>query len=364
MNRIRGCLKGLKQHVVPVRFHCLLGTRLGDDWLLSSHTSCTKTGSARATLSVYTPAISFSTKNVHDSVKQQTGQEQRPQLLQQIASDTRGLNVERTLRTNWSGVGPPRFWKKVEVAALISSEIGRPAEHVYCLKVDGKTLCLSPQQPLLAPTLPLALALLYEWDRQSERLRPALMPLTRLLAKSLSVDDSCRALYVREILEHFGADSLCFLEHAHASLLARQERLWRPLRENASQVLGVPIKVTAELATAGIQSDFALQRMQEYLDQLDLWSLVALHSIACLSKSAIIGLNIQQGRISTEEAVLAGRCVEDWQADLYGVVEGEHDVDRAFLRANLGAASVLCRLARAYPETFANASSRVCREHV
>ncbi|KAK4533250.1 hypothetical protein CCYA_CCYA16G4132 [Cyanidiococcus yangmingshanensis] len=267
--------------------------------------------------------------------------------------------VERLLQTNRSGVGMPRFWKKFTILETAAAKKLCPTSAVYNVSFDGNMLYSTPSRPLFVPTLPLTLALLHEWERHPERLRPASMPLTRLLAKSVELDHSQQSICRQEILEYFQMDSVCFLDSSHESLLEKQKLLWSPLREFVSELLGTKIEITEEVVVRGIQTKAAIKSMQRYVAKLDPWSLVAFHSIACLSRSAIIGLNVQRCNISIEHALHAARCVEDWQADHNGVVEGEHDVDRAFLGSSIGAASIVCRMAHIYPAAFATASDLV-----
>jgi ATP synthase F1 complex assembly factor 2 len=169
---------------------------------------------------------------------------------------------------------------------------------------------------------------------------------------------------MQEILEYFQTDSVCFLENRYSSLFETQMHLWGPLRDSASHILGVRVETTEKLVSGNIQTERAAKCLQRYLEELDVWSCAAFHSITSWSKSAVIALNVQHGSISAEQAVRAARCVEDWQSHRYGFVEGEHDVDRAFLGVSIGAASILCRMAKIHPNTFARASDLLRSTHI
>lgn len=58
----------------------------------------------------------------------------------------------------------------------------------------------------------------------------------------------------------------------------------------------------------------------------------------------VVGLNVYFGRVGYEDAVWAARVEEEFQIDLWGMVEGGHDIDRADMRVRVSAAGMALRL--------------------
>ena len=77
---------------------------------------------------------------------------------------------------------------------------------------------------------------------------------------------------------------------------------------------------------------------------MDDWRLSALESLTATCRSLVIALAAASGRISPEAALIAARVEEEYQAEVWGMVEGGHDVDRADHRARIAGAVAFLRL--------------------
>ena len=82
----------------------------------------------------------------------------------------------------------------------------------------------------------------------------------------------------------------------------------------------------------------------DVLDKLDPLSLNSVFQSAVCSKSAAISLAVIHGHISIEEAVRASRIDEDYQTQHFGVVEGAHDLDEAYLYSVFSTAKTITNL--------------------
>lgn len=60
-----------------------------------------------------------------------------------------------------------------------------------------------------------------------------------------------------------------------------------------------------------------------------------------------MALNVFYGRLGFEDAVWTARVEEEFQIDLWGMVEGGHDIDRADLRVRIASSCMLLRLLKA-----------------
>jgi ATP synthase F1 complex assembly factor 2 len=87
-----------------------------------------------------------------------------------------------------------------------------------------------------------------------------------------------------------------------------------------------------------------------YLHQLDIWHLTALHSIATETKSLLIALAALDDGFSEMDdinyVINAGRVEEEFQIENWGLVEGGHDYDRLNASITIGAARVMLDMIR------------------
>merc|ERR1711990_1204284 len=67
--------------------------------------------------------------------------------------------------------------------------------------------------------------------------------------------------------------------------------------------------------------------VDQYLQSLCPWRLGALYLCTSSTKSLVISTALAAGHINSEEALKAARVEEDYQTELWGVVEGGHDWD-------------------------------------
>lgn len=68
--------------------------------------------------------------------------------------------------------------------------------------------------------------------------------------------------------------------------------------------------------------------------------------MAICSKSSSIALSLIHGHISIEEAVRSARIDEDFQTERFGMVQGAHDLDEAYLYSVFSTAKNIVNLAQ------------------
>eukprot|EP00166_Cyanidium_caldarium_P000740 ctg_129.g95 len=270
---------------------------------------------------------------------------QRPRCLARAAGQVPAQGGPR-FSDQCAGIGQRRFWETCRLLRL--ADEASPGK--YAVALDGHWLVTPAGRRLLLPGLPLALGVGLEWEAQRERIQPFMMPLTRLAVVATDLDGEAREVFTRELLEFLHTDTVCFGSTEPESLRVHQDRLWRPLLQHMHARYGMHLQQTRGQVTGGGQSELVLQRMREWLDSTDHWTLTGLHSAACAAKSLVIALALRDGVLDSSGALAAARCDEDWQCERYGFVEGDHDVDRALLGVTYGAASVLFRALEGVPE--------------
>jgi chaperone required for assembly of F1-ATPase len=84
--------------------------------------------------------------------------------------------------------------------------------------------------------------------------------------------------------------------------------------------------------------------VKEILDQMDFMTLNCVFQVVNSCKSAAVALLLIHGHISVEQGVRASRIDEDFQTSLFGVVQGAHDLDEAFLYTQFATAKNIINL--------------------
>jgi chaperone required for assembly of F1-ATPase len=76
-------------------------------------------------------------------------------------------------------------------------------------------------------------------------------------------------------------------------------------------------------------------------------TLNAIFQVTICAKSAIIALSLLHGNhITIDQAVRLARIEEDFQTKYFGVVEGAHDLDEAYLYSVFSSARTILNLAQ------------------
>ncbi len=183
--------------------------------------------------------------------------------------------------------------------------------------LDAKPLKTPGRSGLKVPTLALAEAILAEWDRQSDTIEPATMPLTGLAyAATDRVAPDPRA-FAAGLAAFAETELLCYRAEAPADLVARQAATWNPLLAWARSRYDVDFIVTAGIVHVA-QPPATLARIAAAFAAFDAFRLAALHPVVTISGSAVIGLAVAEGRLDADAAYAAGQLDELWQAEQWG----------------------------------------------
>ena len=84
--------------------------------------------------------------------------------------------------------------------------------------------------------------------------------------------------------------------------------------------------------------------MNNIIHRFDPLTLNSFFQIATAAKSSTIPTLLLHNKISIEEAVRAARMDEDFQTESFGVVEGAHDLDEAYLYSVFSTAKSIINL--------------------
>jgi chaperone required for assembly of F1-ATPase len=204
---------------------------------------------------------------------------------------------------------PLRFYTDVATAE---------AEGGWVVKLDGRLLRTPGGLPLAAPTQALAEVVAGEWRGQGERIDLASMFATRLAHVALDRTPDTRAELIDEAARYAETDLVCHLAEGPAELVGRQEAYWAPLRAWSAAALGVRlVPVTGIMAPRQPAESFAAIR--RHAGGLDDFRLTGLVYGVSLFGSAVLGLAVEQRRLTAAEAFEISRIDEAFQASQWGV---------------------------------------------
>ena len=213
---------------------------------------------------------------------------------------------------------PKRFYKDVSVVK---------AENGYSIQLDGRPVRTPKKLPLIVPTRPLADAIAEEWVAQTERIDPAMMPLSKLAITAIDGVTGSMDEVAADIVRFAGSDLLCYRAEAPAALAEAQALAWDPILRWVEAETGARF-LLAEGVMPVTQGREALSRFGDLVAPFDAYALTALHVMTTLTGSAFLALAAAKGRLSAEEAWSAAHIDEDWQIARWGV-----DVEAADRRA-------------------------------
>lgn len=201
-----------------------------------------------------------------------------------------------------------RFYKNV---AVVETPQG------FSLLLDGKPIKTPARRDLSLPTLALAEALAQEWHSQGSKIEPASMPLTRLVNTVVDGVGAHREEMVAAILRFGESDLLSYRAEAPQALAQRQ-RQWDAYLSWAAELYGVQLKVTVGIGHVA-QPPEALAALKDAITAQDDYALAALHVLASVTGSLVLGLAVLEGKLSAAEAFNLSRLDEAYQAEQWGL---------------------------------------------
>ncbi len=216
--------------------------------------------------------------------------------------------LEDLMRDRFERPMPKRFYETVAL-----SEEGPP----FAVLLDERPVKTPMKRLLALPTRPLAEAVAEEWRRQSKRVRPFTMPLTRLCNAAIDHLPQQKTATIARLVNMAAHDMLCYRADHPSELAARQKDLWDPVVAWAESVLGEPLKVTFGILPI-TQSQSMLAALHRKLEELDAFALVAVAAMAELTHSPILALAVLAGVVAPKNAWNAANVEEDWNIAQWG----------------------------------------------
>ena len=212
----------------------------------------------------------------------------------------------------------------------------------FTVHLDQRPLRTPKGASLVVPSARLAKAIAGEWAAQGERIAPHSMPLTGLACTAIDLVAARRAEVIAEIADYGATDAICYRVERPPELVARQDRVWQPLVEWASEDFGATLSVTTSILPQP-QPDEALAALRRKVEGHDDLPLAALATAVKAAGSLVVGLALTQGRIDGDGAFEAAELHESYQIDAWGE-DPEETRRRAEVRRDLDAAARLLGL--------------------
>lgn len=210
-----------------------------------------------------------------------------------------------------------KFYKVVET---------KPLENGFGIFLDGRALKTPAKHALLLPSFTAAQIIAAEWDTQIDEIKPASMPLTRLVNVAIDRTPNTRGAIIDEVAKYATSDLTCYRVSAPQKLAAEQAKHWDPVLEWAAQDLGIKLKPAID-SLALIQSESEIEKVKSTAQNLDDLRLTILGFLVSLTGSAVLGFALLHGAIDANSCFAAIRIEEEHNAQIWG--HDYEDLDKA-----------------------------------
>ncbi|GMG55919.1 unnamed protein product [Ambrosiozyma monospora] len=296
-----------------------------------------------------------------------------------------------------------KFWEKVSAQQ-------DPVSGTYHIKLDKQTIKTPLGYNLTIPKNKAALAhlLVVEWQSLPDlAIKPYLVPLTSLVSRCIDlemvqgkaqaqaqaqaqagqekledgdegvtvpIDDKEREMIAKiggdltaiktQLLRYLDTDTLLVFapeKDCDGELRKRQEETYRPIIQSMEAFLtkfsDAETKEPLKLSFLDADKDGMRGNLQpadvraaalNYLNSLDIWSLVALENATLVGKSFLTGISLlrmcdveDSYDVGLEEIATAATLETVVQTGIWGEVEDTHDVNKVDIRRSLAAASIV-----------------------
>ncbi|HEY8571369.1 ATP12 family chaperone protein [Phenylobacterium sp.] len=206
---------------------------------------------------------------------------------------------------------PRRFYKSVEA---VEDDGG------FGIALDSRRLRTPKGLPLVLPTRALADEIAGEWAAQGETIEMAQMHATRLANTAIESVPQAREATADSVANFAGSDLLCYFAEDPQSLLQRQQAAWEPVLQRAEAELGLSFVRAAGIVHQA-QPEASIEKVRALATSLDDFALAGLAFCVALYGSAVLGLAVQRGWLTGEEAFDLSRLDETFQEEKWGVDE-------------------------------------------
>ena len=228
-----------------------------------------------------------------------------------------------------------RFYKQARVKGAAGG---------HGVELDGRLVKTLGKRDLVVPSPALAAAMAGEWEAQQGEIRRETMPLTRLAGVTLDRGSIEREAVVQKAAGYAGTDLVCYRATRPPALVARQDAVWQPLIDWATERYDAPLVVTNGVIPAS-QPAASLAALAAVVAAHGDFALTALHAATTACGSLVIALALMEGRLDADQAFAASQLDESYQIEAWGE-DGEQAKRRAALASEIEAAAQFISLLR------------------
>ena len=211
-----------------------------------------------------------------------------------------------------------RFYKTVTVDER---------DGAWCILLDGMQLRTPGKLKLSVPTQALAEKIAAEWEAQTDRINPSLMPVTRLVNVAVEQTPARREDLVAEALRYAQTDLLCYRAPQPRILKERQSAAWNEWLEWGAEQ-GVLLNMTESLHAIE-QPRESFEAIESFATSLDDLRLTLFVHLIAVYGSVILAMAFMRGQISAEAAFKISRVDAEYQIELWGEDEEQADITAA-----------------------------------
>lgn len=237
--------------------------------------------------------------------------------------------------------GRKRFYKHVSIEQVEENQ------NLYKIMLDGKTLKTPGRHSLHLPNKELALAIACEWDAQgvNKGIQPTTMPLMILASTAIDQISVNPEFTKSTCLKYLPTDtSLFYANNEDRILLKKQRQYLQPLVRWIHKSFEIQLSTTQSMSNMIKHPDESVNKVKWMLDQLDPFSLACIQCVTIESKSLVMAIAYFCRYLSLDQIKVSARIEEEFQVEIWGLVEGGHDLDRLNCGVNLASAGLFLGL--------------------
>lgn len=237
--------------------------------------------------------------------------------------------------------GRRRFYKRVDVAE------SKQNTGFYNILLDGRVLKSPAFATFEMPNKEIAAVVAAEWDAQNDRLgiQPTSMAFMKLAATAVDQIMPDSEFTKQHCVSFLPTDTVLYFTTADDRILLRkQTKHFEPLIKWMNNHFNIDLNVSYGGFRKLEHSVDTVKKVRAAVDAMNPFELACLQCVTMECKSIIIALALLHGRISYEEAILVSRLEEELQCEVWGVVEGGHDIDRLHNKIRISSACLMYEL--------------------
>ena len=201
-----------------------------------------------------------------------------------------------------------KFYSKVSV---VKGKSG------FAIKLDDKVVKTPAKKNLNVNSDALANSIASEWREQGEKIDIKSMPHTTMCYAAIDQDKKSREMIAFEVAAYADTDLICYRAEIPLELHEKEAQSWDPIVAWLKAEYGVELLVTKGISHVEQAKETNLF-INKYLAKQDNFVLIALHMLTGLLGSVFLSFAVAEKKFSLDEAWLASRVDEDFQASRWG----------------------------------------------